>query len=368
MSGINKRLSIPGNRFTNLCNWRFCFAIFTMLVLTACNLLPDRPDSRVSPTKSQEIQLIPIESYPEVVHLTRFILGQQLQVSPESIDIQSVESVIWPNSCLGISLEDTQCDPKPVEGYRITFDVLGKKYIYHTDHGNMIRLASAPNNYTEEIIIEWTSSIENCSVSKISLEKISFGECGAPMLTAPFSGPDAIQELTYFWQTYAPFTAKTSSGDIDFRGQGTLETTPAEKRMIIEWSKITTTAAQSGRTGAAWGNAITWRRNDCEYLTIFTMGYAILETCNPEVYNQPIKRWLSSVQLEQLYAWIEQYESFEIHKTPKAGEEGESVYLLFSGAGSNSISETESLKILKYTSDLFENILNKSQNKLFWGR
>ena len=76
-----------------------------------------------------------------------------------------------------------------------------------------------------------------------------------------------------------------------------------------------------------------------------------------------MKYWLSSVHLKQLYAWIDQYAPFEIRKTPKTGEEIESVYLLFSGAGSNSISEVESQKILKYASDLFENIINRSPNK-----
>ena len=363
LSGLNKRLSNIGNRLTNFCTWRLKLIFFTVFMLSACNLLSDWSGSWLSPTRVPDTQYIPNKSYPEVVHHARFILSQQLQVSPESIYIQSVESVIWPNSCLGISLEGIQCDSKPVEGYRITFDVLDKKYIYHTDHGNLIHLAAAPNNYTDETIIEWNNAIGMCSVSKISLKQISFGECGAPMLTTRFSETDAIQDLRYFWQTYASFTAKTSAGNINFKGQGKIETTLAEKRMIGEWSKMTTIAAQAGRTGAAWGNAITWRRNDCAYLTIFTMGYAISGTCNPDISDQPIKYWLSSVQLEQLYAWHDQYEPFEIYKTPKTGEEKESVYVLFSGAGSNSITEIESQMILKYASDLFKNSVYKSRNK-----
>jgi hypothetical protein len=216
---------------------------------------------------------------------------------------------------------------------------LDKLYIYHTDHRNLIHLASAPNNYTHETIIEWNNASGMCLVSKISVEQISFGECGAPMLTTRFFGTGAIQDLRYFLQTYAPFTAKTVAGNIDFKGQGQIETTLAEKRMIAEWSKMTTIAPQAGRMGAAWGNAISWRRNDCDYLTIFTMGYAILGTCDPDISDLPMKYWLSSVQLEQLYAWYDQYGPFEIHKTSKTGEEKESVYLLFSGAGLNSISE-----------------------------
>ena len=183
------------------------------------------------------------------------------------------------------------------------------------------------------------------------------------MLTARFAEMGAIQDIQYFWQTYAPFTAKTIAGNIDFRGQGKIETTLAEKRMIGEWSKITTIAAQAGRMGAAWGNAITWRRNDCDYLTIFTMGYAIPGTCNPDILVQPLKYWLSPIQLKQLYAWYDQYEPFEINKTLETGLDDESVYFLFSGVGSNSITEIESQRILKNVSDLFENITGTSPNK-----
>jgi len=351
-----------GHRLTNLCAWRIKLIIFTAFMLMACNLLSDRSGPWLSPTKVPDTQYTN-KSYPDVVHHARFILSQQLQVSPESIYIQSVESVIWPNSCLSVALEGIQCGSKPVEGYRIAFDVLDKKYIYHTDYGNLIHLAIAPNNYTDETIIEWNSAIGKCSVSKISLEQISFGECGAPMLTARFAEMGAIQDIQYFWQTYAPFTAKTIAGNIDFRGQGKIETTLAEKRMIGEWSKITTIAAQSGRMGAAWGNAITWRRNDCDYLTIFTMGYAILGTCNPDILVQPLKYWLSPIQLKQLYAWYDQYEPFEINKTLETGLDNESVYFLFSGVGSNSLTEIESQRILKYVSDLFENITDTSRNK-----
>lgn len=363
LSALNKKLSNIGTQLRSLCTWRINLIFFAVFMLTACNFLSDWSGSWLSPTRVPDNQYNPNKSYPEVVHYARFILSQQLQVSPESIYIQSVESVIWPNSCLGIALEGIQCDSKPVEGYRITFDVFSKKYIYHTDHVNLIHLAASPNNYTDETIIEWNNAIGMCSISKISFKQISFGECGGPMLTTQFSEMGSTQDLRYFWQIYTPFTAKTSAGNIDFKGQGNIETTLAEKRMIAEWSKMTTIAVQAGRVGAAWGNVISWRRNDCDYLTIFTMGYAILGTCNPDILDQPLKHWLSPVQLEQLYAWYDQYEPFEINKAPETGLEKESIYFLFSGAGSNSITETESQILLKYASDLFENTLDKSRNE-----
>jgi hypothetical protein len=125
LSGFNKRPSNNRNRLTNLCAWRLILIFSTLFVLTACNLLSDRSGSWLSSTKVPGAQYIPNKSYPEVVHQARFILSQQLQVSPELVHIRSVESVIWPNSCLGISLEGIQCEPKPVEGYRITFEVFG---------------------------------------------------------------------------------------------------------------------------------------------------------------------------------------------------------------------------------------------------
>jgi len=337
--------------------------LISILSTTGCNGLPNLSQSQDLPMPSAVSQQILDEKYPDVVHNTRFLLSQQLQVPPDEISIQSVESVVWPDSCLGITLEGQSCDSKPVSGYSISLDVHGEQYIYHTDQGNQIHLVSAPNELNDEIIIQWTSSTQVCLTSKMDLENISFGECGASMITTPFSAIGAPDDLIYFWETYTPFTTETPIGKIVFRGNGKSIATSAEQRMIAEWSHMTTMISIAGRSGAAWGNVIAWRRNNCDHLTIFAMGYALAGTCEQDAESLPARLRLSPKQLEQLYSWYDQYQSFEIHKTPESNDFPESIYLLFSGQGAAIVTETESQGILNFAADIFDQFMFADHNQ-----
>lgn len=64
------------------------------------------------------------------------------------IGLETVEEVIWPNTCLGLPAPEL-CVPGETPGYRVTFEVSrrsGQKYMYHTDKVETFRFAGPVDN------------------------------------------------------------------------------------------------------------------------------------------------------------------------------------------------------------------------------
>ncbi|MGI5917307.1 MAG: PA14 domain-containing protein, partial [Anaerolineae bacterium] len=69
----------------------------------------------------------------DVVLDARLHLATRLGRSLDNVYEVSVESVIWPNTCLGIESEGTSCAEVETPGYRIILEVAGREYEYRAD-------------------------------------------------------------------------------------------------------------------------------------------------------------------------------------------------------------------------------------------
>ena len=58
---------------------------------------------------------------------------QNLGVAAEQVKVVSTEPVEWPDSCLGISMEGTECAQVVTPGFRVTLDVAGQEVEYRTN-------------------------------------------------------------------------------------------------------------------------------------------------------------------------------------------------------------------------------------------
>jgi len=330
--------------------------IFLMYVLLyGCSNQPGDMDSiQETPTPSSSLSFLSEDKYPDVAYGIKSALQRQLHLSIEEVNIQSVASYSWEDSCLGLQKE-MECKPLSSPGYIIRLKAAGEEFIYHATEDYTILLAAAPHKFTGQVIIEWTNSPwEVCMGSKIGFEQIAFGECGIPMITIPFFEETSNQNLRYLWETYAPFTAETPAGKIIFNGQGQTETTHAEQRMIAEWAKLTTMTAQAGRSGAAWGYVISWRENNCNYLNVFITGIAMVNTCQGETSTPAPLNSLSSDQLQTLYDWFDEYSSFDMDQNSLRFETD--FFLFFNGNGNKEISREDKQAILDFSNDLFDHL------------
>ena len=84
-------------------------------------------------------RLVRDEQRADIVALARVHLSGRLAMSTDAIDTVSVESVTWPDACLGIPSTGMSCAAVLTPGYRIRLAVGEAVYEYHTDLHGLVR-------------------------------------------------------------------------------------------------------------------------------------------------------------------------------------------------------------------------------------
>jgi putative hemolysin len=85
-------------------------------------------------------QALKDETQNKAVEIVRNKLAGQLKVEAPALKLVSVESIDWPDACLGIPQEGDTCAKEITPGFRITFSYAGQNYTYHTNlSASMIR-------------------------------------------------------------------------------------------------------------------------------------------------------------------------------------------------------------------------------------
>jgi len=74
----------------------------------------------------------------DVHDLAEMDLADFLNVDRSSIHLVNTELTEWPDSCLGVRRSDVACAEVMTSGFRLVFDVEGRRYTYHTDLGTRV--------------------------------------------------------------------------------------------------------------------------------------------------------------------------------------------------------------------------------------
>ena len=81
------------------------------------------------------------DEYSDVVVKAREFLANELGITPDQIEVVSVEATEWPDSCLGVVIPDTMCAEVITPGYKIILQAQGRDRELHTDEtGRNIQL------------------------------------------------------------------------------------------------------------------------------------------------------------------------------------------------------------------------------------
>jgi len=67
-------------------------------------------------------------------------LAMQLNIAPTDVQVQTIEEVVWPDTCLGLPSPEL-CIFGETPGYRVILSTLGREYTYHTDQNELFRFA-----------------------------------------------------------------------------------------------------------------------------------------------------------------------------------------------------------------------------------
>lgn len=211
---------------------------------------------------AQATPTVSAEPVPSVALNQRTVLSIQLGLDPSAIDIVEATPVTWPDACLGKPDPAELCASVLVPGYHIKLAVNGAEYLYHTNQdGSSVRLASAPPPKMDVVIFEWTlSDGSSCTAVQIGDESVVFGRCLSTLMSVPMLYEIRQKDLAEFSHTFAPFAADTAAGHIQFNGSGTKVATPAQQRMIAEWTQGVGLEARTGASGPDGGLLLAWHR------------------------------------------------------------------------------------------------------------
>ena len=105
------------------------------LVLAACGTSQSNaPATQINPTLEAAIP-------PDVALNVQNKVSEVLGVSVESIQLQNIEKMDWPNSCLGLPSEgDEVCAEGITPGWLLTFNINNQEYQYRVDStGTVVR-------------------------------------------------------------------------------------------------------------------------------------------------------------------------------------------------------------------------------------
>jgi hypothetical protein len=296
---------------------------------------------------------------PGAVLSARQMIAQQLRIDPAAVTIASFEKMMWVDRCLGTVVAGEACAEDITPGYRVVLVAAGQYYEVHTDEsGGTSRLASAPEPELADAAITWMyESDESCETATFGSNVVEFGYCGAALILGQYVVPERAEAFTYFVQTYAPFEAETPAGQLSFTGQGTTVATLAEQRMIAEWARLTALEARAGRSGASFGLALVWHREGgvtgfCDDLMVYVTGEVFASSCQGEQSQALGYQRLTTEQLEQLYAWIDEWKAFEFSASDSATPDALTVYVVFSGVGSAEATEADQQALQEWAAQL----------------
>lgn len=146
-------------------------------------------------------------------------------------------------------------------------------------------------------------------------ERIVVGERG--MATGPPAGPLAPSgfrsaeegdDLRFFAGSFAPFVEAAAGERLAFAGRGAAAATPAERRMIREWTRR---EAAGDNGSGVYGLAFAWRGGPlaCLGVSVFLSGEVRAAACD---WRQEVRGHLAAEPLARLYRWFDAYRPFQV--------------------------------------------------------
>lgn len=342
------------------------FLLLVMAVnLSACGAgmrlpqfpLQTAPPARPTVTLTVEIPPKPTGpgGYPAGVLRAMDDLAGRLKVPFDQIGVSKITTVDWPDSCLGLPAAGEMCAQMITPGFDVSLVVGTAQYHYHTDEGGYnIRLVGEPalavSGEQSRTLFEWTGP--GCEVFSVSTQAAFWGKCGESLRAVAGFNP-SVEPFKDWVMSFAAFEAETPAGKVKFTGLGPNATEPADQRMFAEWAKLQFEAAQSGRTGAAWGLVFAYHREGgiagfCDDVGVYLDGRVLISTCKG--LNTSLH--LTTSEMQQLYAWYDGYKSVDYSYSDPAITDRMTTTLSMPGSGQKTANEAEIRAMLEFIATL----------------
>jgi hypothetical protein len=191
----------------------------------------------------------------------------------------------------------------------------------------------------------------------IGLRGALIGPEGGPLAWKLFVDPRRADDAWSFLQVYAPFEMKSAKGDLVFRGRGRTKPGAAERRMILEWARLTATEAAEGRGASAYGLVLASHQAGavglCEDVAVFLSGEAVATACG---WDREVRGRLHPGSLARVYGWFDRLQPFQtgIDEGEERLRSGQlQTRLVFAGRGARFSAPAEEAEIRSFATALF---------------
>jgi hypothetical protein len=222
--------------------------------------------------------------------------------------------------------------------------------------------SSPPSGRGEEVVLTWEgdplpddNQAECRSLRLTAAGQAMLGPCGAVENPGQMLAGQA-REWSEMLVRFAPFTAETIQGRVDFQGQGQI-TSPAWQRAIAAWARFTYLELSSGRVSASVRTVLSWwvgevadRPGYCRHLVVLISGYAYTDIlpCDGHEAQAVAGGWLDTAEWDKFDAWL--YQQAPLYQGDN--------YL--SGLGTAEMSEDEVAALTDWATDVYTRLRNEA--------
>lgn len=208
-------------------------------------------------------------------------------------------------------------------------------------------------------VIDWQRWRNPPTRVVIGIGGVATGSPEAPLAPYLFPGPERAEDAHYLSRKYAPFRARMARSELVFYGRGKVRPGPAEQRMIVEWARRVAAELAGGRSGGAYGLALSWHRGvsvgSCESVSVFLTGEVKAGAC--AWGSDEVRGRLQPEALDRVYDWFDSLKAFQ--SSQLAGEETEPSRLVFAGRGTHGPAPGEGREIEAFAATLFRELSSR---------
>ena len=193
------------------------------------------------------------------------------------------------------------------------------------------------------VVVDWQRWQNPPTRIVIGIGGVAAGPAGGPLVPYLFLGPERAEDAHLFARAYAPFRARLGRSELVFRGRGRARPGPVEERMIVEWARRVAAEQAGGRSGGAYGLALSWHRGgsvgSCESVSVFLTGEVWAEAC--AWGGDEVRGRLQPAAMSRVYRWFDALAPFQSNRQPGSSGEAEPSRLVFAGRGTRAPGEEQ---------------------------
>jgi hypothetical protein len=248
-----------------------------------------------------------------------FTVATQFRENAATFGILEFEPVVWEDRCLEIERLAT-CPREPTPGYRLRLRRRGGLYEYRAPSASPtdVALAAAPDpEIVDPVLVwRWPAAPGGCRTLLISTDaRPAIGWCDGPVAEVEWLGElFSSQEWTHFRGRFQSFDLTRAGRTLSFVGTGSEVATEPWQLAIERWAELRWSEMNAGRSGAAHGRALAFRKprrdgDTCDVLEVTEYGvaYAGVSACDGGAGQTGRTAWLADSLWAEMSVWIEEW-------------------------------------------------------------